>query len=223
MTLADSLGVVLQDFTYDDSGAWPGRADGKGSTLEVVNTSGDYNAPTNWQSSVQYGGSPGSAGLGTYSDVVVNEILANSSSPLSDTIELYNPTAASINVGGWWLSDTSDDLKKYRIADNTIIQSGQYLDFNESDFNSPSPPAGDTDFCAQRIGGDLWLTAADTAGNLLRFADHAEYDASPLDVSLGRWPNGIGAFLPLSSRHSQGRQKSRRPPARTLLRSSANR
>ncbi len=200
VALSDPLGVVLQDFTYDDSGAWPGRADGKGSTLEVVSTSGDYNIPTNWRNSVQYGGSPGSAGLGTYSDVVVNEILANSSSPLSDTIELYNPTVAAVNVGGWWLSDTSDNLKKFRISDNTIIQPGHYLDFNESNFNPASPPPGNTAFALNSAGGDVWLTAADASGNLLRFADHAEFDASPLNVSLGRWPNGIGAFLPLSSR-----------------------
>jgi hypothetical protein len=198
VALSDPLGVVLQDFTYDDSGAWPGRADGNGSSLEVVNTTGDYNSPNNWRSSVQYGGSPGSAGLGTFSDVVVNEIVANSSSPLSDAIEVYNPTASAINVGGWWLSDSSANLKKFRIPDNTTIQAGQYLDFNESDFNSPPP--GNTAFSLSSLGGDVRLTAADAAGNLLRFADHVEYDASPVNVSLGRWPNGVGAFLPLSNR-----------------------
>nr|HOD83865.1 lamin tail domain-containing protein [Phycisphaerae bacterium] len=34
--LVYGAGVVFQSFTYNDSGSWPGRADGKGSSLEVV-------------------------------------------------------------------------------------------------------------------------------------------------------------------------------------------
>ena len=64
VALSDPLGIVLQDFTYDDSGAWPGRADGKGSTLEVVSTSGDYSVPTTGGAASQYGGSPGRGGPG---------------------------------------------------------------------------------------------------------------------------------------------------------------
>ena len=167
--------------------------------LDIVDTNGDYNDPNNWRSSVEYGGSPGTAGLGKFSDVVVNELRANSVSPQVDTIELVNTSSAAINVGGWWLSDTSDNLEKFRIPDNIILQPGQYVDFDESKFDSSSPPAGDIPFALSDLGGDLWLTATDSAGDLVRFADHVTYDASAAGVSLGRWPNGSGSFFPMSA------------------------
>ncbi|MGA2062707.1 MAG: lamin tail domain-containing protein, partial [Thermoguttaceae bacterium] len=117
----ESASGVVQDFTYDDNDPWPGRADGKGSSLEVKNTSGDYNDPDNWRSSSEYGGSPGRAGIGPIHGVVVNEVLSHTDYPLYDSIELYNTTNAAVNISGWYLSDSSDDYKKYRIPDGTVL------------------------------------------------------------------------------------------------------
>ena len=50
LVLSDRYGGVIQDFTYNDKGAWPGRPDGNGSTLEVLDTGGDYNDGNNWRS-----------------------------------------------------------------------------------------------------------------------------------------------------------------------------
>ncbi|MDA7889858.1 lamin tail domain-containing protein [Akkermansiaceae bacterium] len=44
--------------------------------------------------------------------VVVNEVLANSGAD-PDWIELHNRTSEPINIGGWFLSDSSTDLAKY--------------------------------------------------------------------------------------------------------------
>ena len=109
--------------------AWPGRADGKGSSLEVINPAGDYNDPNNWRSSAEYGGSPGQAGVGPMADVVINEVLTHTDQPEVDSIELYNPTAGSINVGGWYLSDSNSDYLKFRIPDSTQIAAHGYLVF----------------------------------------------------------------------------------------------
>lgn len=68
--LEDSQNALIQEITYGDSGAWHSAADGSGRSLEVVDFSGDFNAPTNWQTSVVIGGTPG-AGL-----VVRPEILS---------------------------------------------------------------------------------------------------------------------------------------------------
>ena len=32
----------MLDFRYDDEGAWPGRADGSGSSLEAIDLGSDY-------------------------------------------------------------------------------------------------------------------------------------------------------------------------------------
>jgi len=79
-------------------------------------------------------GSPGVADPAPVRDVVLNEILAHTD--LADTnypgydsndgIELYNSTAAAIDLtDGWYLSDDAAELKKWRIpAPNAIAGYG---------------------------------------------------------------------------------------------------
>ncbi|HEY2952613.1 MAG TPA: CotH kinase family protein, partial [Verrucomicrobiae bacterium] len=59
LVLIDQSGAVILDFTYNDHGDWPAGADGTGSTLEILDPSGNYNDPFNWQASPETGGTPG--------------------------------------------------------------------------------------------------------------------------------------------------------------------
>jgi hypothetical protein len=43
--------------------------------------------------------------------VVINEVLTHTDDPLEDAIELHNPTASPVNIGGWYLSDSQSDLE----------------------------------------------------------------------------------------------------------------
>jgi len=52
-------GSILSTVTYGISDPWPGQADGLGSSLELTDSLGQVNAPSNWQASVQFGGTPG--------------------------------------------------------------------------------------------------------------------------------------------------------------------
>jgi len=135
LSLGSAAGVATHSFTYDDGGDWPGRADGEGSSLEVVSTAGDYIDPVNWRPSCEYHGSPGSAGIGRDDRVVINEILAHTDPPLSDTIELSNLKATAVDISGWFLSDGSSNYRKFRIPEGTTIPGGGYIVFDESDFN----------------------------------------------------------------------------------------
>ena len=90
--------------------------------------------PANWRASSEYGGSAGAAGIGPLSGVVINEVLSHTDIPSFDSIELYNTTDAAIDVGGWYLSDSNENLQKYRIPDGTMIGSHQYLVFTEQQF-----------------------------------------------------------------------------------------
>jgi hypothetical protein len=63
VTLVDSNDAVLVSVAYDDVSPWPAAADGAGSSLELLDTSGDFNSSTNWQASAQSGGTPGSSSL----------------------------------------------------------------------------------------------------------------------------------------------------------------
>jgi hypothetical protein len=55
-----------------------------------------------------------------------------------DAIELRNPTAGSVNIGGWFLSDDSAQPKKFRIPAGTSLAPGGFIVFTEADFN-PQP------------------------------------------------------------------------------------
>lgn len=59
IVIRDPLGNVIHRFTYDDAAPWPTAADGGGSSLEVIDTEGDYNDPLNWRASNLPSGSPG--------------------------------------------------------------------------------------------------------------------------------------------------------------------
>jgi len=123
-----SDGENIINFDYDDSGDWPDRPDGNGSSVELIAPTatdplnyadGDY-----WRSSNEYGGTPGTAGDGPAGDIVINEVVSHTDEPYLDSIELYNTTAGDIDIGGWFLSDDNDNYAKFRIPDDTILACG---------------------------------------------------------------------------------------------------
>jgi hypothetical protein len=181
---------VIHDFTYFDSGSWPGRANGRGATLEVLNTSGNYNDSRNWRSSREYGGTPGTAGTGPLTSVVINEILAHSDAPFTDFIELYNPTANPVNVSGWIITDrsTGNNVARFVIPANTTLAPGAYKVYTTFDFGAynPASPLGFSEF-----GESIYLLSA-VGGKPLAFEDDVNYLASDVNTSLGRHVNSVG-------------------------------
>lgn len=190
--------------TYDDGGAWPGRADGGGSSLELSNPAA---APTtlpakavflgtaeNWRPSSEFHGSPGSAGSGPDNRVVINEILSASLAPEVDFIELYNASGVSQSIGGWFLSDTSDNYRKFRIPAGTSLATRSYLVLDESHFNNPANAGCLVPFALSSGGDDVFLLQADSAGNLLKFIDRVEFGSAPGSMTYGRQSNGTGGF-----------------------------
>ena len=118
LELFDLRGETLHAFWYDDENGWPARADGSGSTLELIDPASDPAVAGNWRPSAEYGGSPGAAGAGPVVDVVVNEVLAAPVSGESDAIELHNTRGFAIDVSHWLISDSEDDYPKYQIPPN---------------------------------------------------------------------------------------------------------
>ena len=189
LTLVDATGEIIQQFEYNDGGKWPGRADGSGSTLEVEDVSSDYNQPGNWRSSVDFGGSPATAGLGRYSDIVINEILTHTDIPQVDAIELLNTTSQPVDLGGWYISDSGNNYFRYQISMvGGVLPAGGYRVFDETELGFG--------FRGQE-SDDAWLLAADTTGKPTRFADHVGFSATQNGVSLGRWSNGVGKLFPM--------------------------
>jgi len=194
IALIDGDGDRVFEVDYEDGGIWPGRADGKGSSLEVIDPRLDLNNPANWNSSIRYNGTPGST-VGQAPTVVINEVIAHSDAPLEDAIELHNLGHASVDLGGWFLSDTANNLRKYRIPDGTTIAPNGYLVFYEKAFLTGN---GDNGFSLSSARGDeVWLTEVDVDGTLARFADKVDFGPSANGVSQGRYPNGTGPLVPM--------------------------
>ena len=199
IVIKDPFDETILDFHYYDRDDWPRWADGFGSTLEVIDPSGDYSDGDNWKTSVDYGGSPAAEGSGSLG-VVINEVLTHVNLPLTDAIELYNASDTPIDIGGWYLSDSTNDFRQFRIPDGTVIPAFGYLVYDEHDFHPGrwAPGAGGFAFDSA-LGDDVWLMAADAEGNLTHFVDHVDFKAALNGESFGRWPNVSGKLYPMSS------------------------
>ena len=194
VTLVDSSLEEIMSIDYGENDPWYNAANGHGFSLvleDPANTAVDeLGKYYSWTASTLLGGTPGEASLSP-AGVVVNEVLAHTDSPQSDSIELFNTTNAPISVSGWYLSDEGDDLFKYQIPNGTVIAAGGYLVFDESDFNATS-----TGFALSSEGDQVYLSQ-NIAGFIL-LQDAVEFDATFNGESLGRLPDGTGRLTRLA-------------------------
>ena len=196
VTLVDSSLNEIMSVNYGDNDPWYNAANHGFSLVldDPVNTPVDeLGKYYSWRSSTILGGTPGETSVDR-AGVVVNEILAHTDAPQSDSIELFNTTSASINIGGWYLSDEGDDLFKYQIAAGTVIAAGGYLVFDESDFNVSA-----TGFALSGSEGDQVYLSQNVGGTLVGLQDAVEFDATFNGESLGRLPNGTGRLTRLAA------------------------
>lgn len=200
LTLVLGTKPVLE-FVYSDDEPWPERADGIGASLELIapaDSIGDvYREFYSWRGSTEMGGSPGGPGMGPVG-VVVNEVLSRPDASANDVIELYNATDSAMDVGGWLLSDSSKQFDKYELPVGTIIPAHGYLLLDENDFNDSGDPS--RNFALNGADGDdVWLVEPAADGvRPNRFIDDVVFGATPMNESLGRWPNATGRFVPLT-------------------------
>ncbi len=70
---------------------------------------------------------------GTFAQVVINEFSAsnytdfNTGGEFEDWVELYNPTGAAIDIGGFFLSDLEGELDKFEIPAGTMVPANGFL------------------------------------------------------------------------------------------------
>ena len=145
----------------------------------------------------------GRAGVG------INEILANSGPGLLDTIELHNPTDASVNIGYWWLTDDPNTPKKYQIPANTVLSAGGYTVFNEDQFNVATPLPGNINFALNSAGDDVYLFSGDSGGNLTGYSHGFAFSGAEQNVSFGRFVTSAGdEYFPRQISRTFGAQNS---------------
>jgi hypothetical protein len=177
--LLGPLGERIDDFEYSD---WFILADGLGFSMTLNTEARDSDSlsePEAWRVSGVLHGTPGFPDTPANIPVIfISEVLTHTDPPAVDAIELYNATAADVDLGGWFLTDEAKDPKKFRIQSGTIIRAGQYLLFNETQFGP--------DFNLSSRGEDVYLYSGDTTTNLTGYAYGFSFGAAANGVSFGR-------------------------------------
>ena len=138
--------------------------------------------------------SPGEGNYLPLANIVINEVLAHTDPPFEDAIEVYNPTAAAVDLGGWFLSDRANDLKRFRIPSPCVVPPGGYRVFYQYQFG---PADGEQDvpplFSLNSARGDqVHLSQADPQGNLTGYRAAVSFGASANGVSFGPCQTSVG-------------------------------
>jgi hypothetical protein len=117
--------------------------------------------------------------------ICINELMSDNASVYEhpdgrfpDWIELHNPTAEAVDLGGWTLSDKRDDDGPPAIADGTVLPAGGFAVFDAVGELASEPD--DLPFALAAEGGEVALFAPDGRGAIVT------YGPSTGDFSLAR-------------------------------------
>jgi len=188
LVLRGSAHEPILDFSFADG--WYPATDGFGFSLVTANENGptaNWGSASGWRASSTINGSPGANDPAPplRPPVVVNEALAHAVLPLSDAIELYNPTGSPADISGWYLSDDFGTPQKYIIPSGTIIPAQGYLVIYETNsFNFPTNAPNSFGLGAR--GDSVWLFSGDGV-NLTGHAHGYNFGASANGVTFGRY------------------------------------
>ena len=142
---------------------------------------------------------PGNGNFLPLTTVVINELIAHTDLPLEDAVEVHNPTGDDVDISGWYLSDSQNNLFKYRVPTNTVIPAGGYVVFYEYQFN-PDPGALSFSFSSAK-GDEVYLSQSLSPGTVTGYRAYATFGASANGVSYGRFPTSLGHdFTAMSAR-----------------------
>ena len=123
-------------------------------------------------------------------DVVINEIKSNNNGITTleqgSWIELFNNTNENILLSNLFLSNDSSNRLQWKLPD-TIIPSRKYMILGLN--NSSANNSVNINFSLPSANGKLYITYQNG-----REIDAISYAQLPVNLSLGRYPNGTGSF-----------------------------
>jgi hypothetical protein len=169
------IDTVSWNYTVSDPGVTEGRfPDGSTNIVTFPDTA-----------------SPGEPNYRLLTNVIISEVLSASALPEEDAIELQNLSDQPVNIGGWYLSDAKNNLRKYRIPDGSVIAAHQFAVFYENQFNA-DPAFNPAAFALSSTKGDEVYLATATNGVLTGYRTSVSFGAALPGVSFGRYLTSDG-------------------------------
>ena len=96
-------------------------------------------------------------------------VLFDDSSGTPDWIELHNPTAATVSLAGWSITDDEEDPQRHVLADALALSPGEFLLlYADDDVDAGSNHLG---LKLSSDGGVVGLFAPDGSGQLIRYGE----------------------------------------------------
>jgi hypothetical protein len=126
--------------------------------------------------------------------IVINELLAHAHAEASDWIELHNTGTVPVHIGGWFLSDNKNDLKRYEIAMGTTIGPHGYMVFYETThFGNPLDPRTRKPFAFTENGEAAYLYSGEDKV-FPNYLIEQPFGASETGYSFGRYLTSLGTY-----------------------------
>lgn len=188
LRLHNQLGAVVFELNYRSDLQWPVAADGGGPSLALARPSYGERHPYAWGPSEVPGGSPGgpepARSITAQEAIVINEILAHSTPPARDFVELFNYSEAPVDLSGCILTD-DPTTNRFVIPAGTKIPARGHVSWDQSALG----------FGLSSAGEQLFLYSS----NRVRVLDAIQFDAQESGIAWGRYPDGAAQFLRLQS------------------------
>lgn len=119
-----------------------------------------------------------------------HQVIANHEGKYEDWVELYNRSTEDISLSGYGLSDDDEDLRQWIFPDTMIPSQGYLLIWADDEEGADGLHLP---FKLSKNGETVWLTAP--SGQVV---DSIAFPPQAAHQSMGRFPNGEGAFAPMS-------------------------
>lgn len=184
LRLEDANQEEILEFRFND--AWWPMTDGLGFSLTLA----DEHTPWDgfgrreaWSVSARWLGTPAASEptRPPIPQVLINEAQSAPLAGSGDAVELFNPSAQPVSIGGWYLSDDFRSPRKYQFPPATAIAAQGFLVVTDSAFGS-----GAGGFRLDAEGDEIWLFSADEQGQLTGYAHGFRFGAIRPGSTWGR-------------------------------------
>ena len=199
ISLISVAGDTIVSVKYNDNSPWPTVADGLGFSIVPVtdDLNADWDEGDNWRPSSLVNGSPGTDDVVVdVNKIFINEILANTTNPMVDAIELYNPNEVDVDVSYWFLTDDKSKPKKWQIPAGTVIKAKGYHAFYAGHYVGDLMETIDAEFgsafALSSHGDDVYLYSGNSSRELTGYDHHYDFPDSDPGVSFGRYEISTG-------------------------------